>query len=126
MAKELKWRGLNEEEVKNLSMEKFIEMIPSRQRRSLGRGYTDEQKALLKKVNAGESGIKTHCRNMIILPSMVGLTIGVYTGKEFARVMVTVEMISHRLGEFAHSRKLVSHSSAGVGSTRSSKAVTAR
>ena len=126
MAKELKWRGLNAEEVKALSMDKFLEMVPSRQRRSLARGYTTDQKALLKKINAGESNLKTHSRNMIVLPLMVGLTIGVYTGKEFMKILVTLDMLGHRLGEFAHTRKPVSHSSAGVGSTRSSKAVTAR
>jgi len=126
MAKELKWRGLSEEEAKNLEMSKFLEMIPARRRRTLKRGYTDDQKALLKKLEKNESNIKTHSRDMVILPSMVGKTIGVYTGKEYVPVIITIEMLSHCLGEYAHTRKSVSHSSAGVGATRSSKAVTAR
>jgi small subunit ribosomal protein S19 len=124
--KEFKWRGKNEEEIKQLDLPGFMELVSSRLRRSLKRGFTDQQKLLLKRVNAGDSNIKTHCRNMIILPKMVGMMIRVYNGKEFVPVTITVEMLGHYLGEFSHSRKLVSHSSAGVGATRSSKAVSAR
>ena len=120
------WQGKTEAEVKQLDLAEFMQLIPARQRRSLKRGFTDAQKALMKQIDAGASNIKTHCRNMVILPKMIGMTIKVNTGKEFVPITITFEMIGRRLGEFASSRKMVSHSSAGVGATRSSKAVSAR
>jgi len=126
MAKELSWQGMNEEKVKELDLKEFMKLIPSRQRRSLSRGFTEQQKILLKQIDAGKDNIKTHCRNMIILPKMIGKTFRVYNGKEFVQVIVTFEMIAHTLGTFSHTRKLIKHSSAGVGATRSSKAASAR
>jgi len=126
MAKELLWQGRTEEKVKEMDLKEFMALIPSRQRRSLKRGHTEAQKRLLKRVNSGANNIKTHCRNMIIIPSMLGKTLRVYTGKDYFPIGITLEMLGHYLGEFAHSRKSVTHSSAGVGATRSSKAVSAR
>ncbi len=126
MAKEFKWQGLTEEEIKNLDLKEFIKLVPARQRRSLKRGFKDQQKILVDEVEKGKQNIKTHCRNMIILPKMIGLLIKVYNGKEFVPISITADMIGHYLGEFALTRKGVSHSAAGVGATRSSKAVSAR
>ncbi len=126
MAKEFKWQGKNEEEIKSLDLATFLEMIPARRRRSLKRGFTEAQKKLIRKIEEDQKNIKTHCRNMVIIPAMIGKTIRVYNGKDFVPLIITVEMLGHVLGEFAHSRKMVSHSSAGVGATRSSKAVSAR
>ncbi|PIN76399.1 30S ribosomal protein S19 [Candidatus Woesearchaeota archaeon CG10_big_fil_rev_8_21_14_0_10_36_11] len=124
--KEFKWNGKTEEEIKRMDMEMFIELVPSRQRRSLKRGFTEQQKSLVKRIDAGESNIKTHCRNMIIIPSMIDKLFRIYNGKEFVPLTITTEMLGHYLGEFAHTRKSVSHSSAGIGATRSSKSVSAR
>jgi len=126
VAKEFKWQGLNEEEIKQLDLKEFMKLVPARQRRSLKRGFTEQQKIFLKKLEAGEKNLETHCRNMIILPQMIGLLIKVYSGKDFVPVSITPDMIGHVLGEFALTRKGVSHSAAGVGATRSSKAVSAR
>ncbi|MBT3298581.1 30S ribosomal protein S19 [archaeon] len=126
MAKEIKWRGMSEEEVKSLDFNKFLELIPSQRRRSLKRGFTKDQEALLKKLKKNEKNIKTHSRGMIILPEMLGHVIQIHNGKGYIKITITLEMMAHTLGEFAPSRKMVSHSSAGVGATRSSKAVTAR
>ena len=126
MAKEFKWQGKNEEEIKSLDLATFLEMIPARRRRSLKRGFTEAQKKLIRKIEEDQKNIKTHCRNMVIIPAMIGKTIRVYNGKDFVPLIITVEMLGHVLGEFAHSRIMVSHSSAGVGATRSSKAVSAR
>ena len=63
---------------------------------------------------------------MVIVPKMIGLTIKIYNGKEYIPLIITAEMLGHVLGEFSHSRKSVSHSAAGVGATRSSKAISAR
>ena len=126
MAKELKWYGKTEEEVKKLDLKEFIGLLPARQRRSLKRGFTEQQKKLLKNIETDDKNIKTHCRNLIIVPRMLGKMIKVYNGKEFLPLTVTLEMLGHRLGEFSPSRKLVAHSAAGVGATRSSKAISAR
>ena len=126
MAKELKWKGLTEEQVKALDFKEFVALLPARRRRSIQRGPHPMQERFFKKLRSGKDNIRTHRRNIIIIPEMVGKTFMVFTGKDFAQVFVTVEMLGHLLGEFASSRKLVSHSGAGVGSTRSSKAVTAR
>ena len=126
MAKELTIWGKSDEELKELDLKEFMQLVPSRTRRSLKRGFTEAQQRLLKRIERGDQNIKTHCRDMVILPSMIGFTLRVYNGKEYLPVIITSEMLGHFLGEFAHTRKMVSHSSAGVGATRSSKAVSAR
>lgn len=126
MAKEFTWLGLTEEQLKKLELKDFIKLAPARQRRTLKRGFTEQQKKLLLKIEKGEKNIKTHCRNMVILPQMIGLHIKVHNGKEFVSVSIIPDMVCHYLGEFALTRKSVKHSAAGIGATRSSKAITAR
>ena len=126
MAKIFTWQGKTEEEIKTLDLKEFMKMIPSRQRRTLKRGFSEQQKKLLKKVDEDDKNIKTHCRNMVIVPAMLGKLIKIHNGKDYLPITITVEMLGHYLGEFAHTRKMVSHSSAGVGATRSSKAISAR
>jgi small subunit ribosomal protein S19 len=108
-------------------MDEFIKLLPARQRRSLIRGLTEQQKILLTKIRKFKSSpsknnkpIKTHCRDMIILPEMVGLTILVHNGKEFIPVEIKPEMIGHYLGEFAITNKRVVHGTPGIGASRSS------
>jgi small subunit ribosomal protein S19 len=128
MPKEFYFRGYNLEQLQQTSMDDFIKLLPTRQRRSLLRGLTDDQKKLLEEIrqvrrSSGKekkSQIKTQCRDMIILPEMVGLTILVHSGKEFSQVAVTPEMIGHYLGEFAITIKKVSHGTPGIGASRSS------
>jgi len=110
MAKEFTWQGMNEEEIKKLELKDFIKLIPARQRRTLKRGFTEPQKVLLKKIEKGEQNIKTHCRNLIILPHMIGLFIKIHNGKDFVPLSITADMIGHKLGEFALTRKGVAHS----------------
>ncbi|MAF99252.1 MAG: 30S ribosomal protein S19 [Nanoarchaeota archaeon] len=124
--KEMTFWGKSEEELKQLDLKELLPLLPSRIRRSLTRGISDEQKKVMAKVANGESNIKTHCRNLIILPSMIGTLFRIHNGKDWMPVTIVAEMTGHRLGEFAPTRKSVSHSSAGVGATRSSKAVSAR
>ena len=59
---------------------------------------------------------------MVIVPKMVGLTIGVHNGKSFQDISVTAEMIGHRLGEFAVTRAKAIHTSMGIGATKSTRA----
>jgi len=128
MPKEFTYRGYPLEQLQTMSMDEFIRLLPSRQRRSLRRGLTKEQIKLLESIRiakkAQEKGekfvIKTHARDAVILPEMVGLTILVHNGKEFASVEITQEMIGHCLGEFAITNKPVKHGAPGIGASRSS------
>jgi len=125
MAKRVfKYRGYTLKELLEMDREKFMELLPARQRRRLKRGFNAREKKLLQKIERVKNGekvkLRTHARDMIILPEMVGLTIEVHNGKEFIPVTIKEEMIGHYLGEFALTRKPVKHGSPGVGATRSS------
>ncbi len=126
MAREFKFRGKTLEEMKKMSLNEFAALLKSRRRRSLKRGFTLLQKALLRKIRRGDAAIETHCRNMIIIPEMVGKVMKVHNGKEFLPVIVTEEMLGHYLGEFVMTRKPVKHSAPGVGATKSSAALSVR
>lgn len=119
-------KGISEDDLKKLSLKEFMEITNSRARRTLKRGFTDLQKKLLKRIDRDDKNIKTHCRNMIIIPKMIGMTIKVYSGKEFVPVIILPEMIGHYLGEFVMTRKKVAHSAPGIGATRSSASVSVR
>lgn len=109
-------------------MDEFINILPSRQRRSLHRGLTPEQRILIEKIRESKEAlrkgssksVKTHVRDMIILPEMVGITIQVHNGKEFVAMEIKSEMIGHYLGEFAITNKPVKHGTPGIGASRSS------
>ncbi len=126
---EFTYRGHTLDELEELSMEDVAELLPARMRRTVTRGLTVEQQKLLE--TAREAGveqtandpIRTHLRDMPILPEFVGLTFAVYTGQSFERVEVEPEMIGHYLGEFQLTRTSVEHGQAGIGATRSSKFV---
>lgn len=128
MPKEFTYRGYTLENLQNMSMDEFIALLPSRQRRSLRRGLTPEQRILLERIReakeSAEEGakvtVKTHVRDMLILPEMVGVTILVHNGKEFLPVEIKPEMIGHYLGEFAITNKPVRHGTPGIGASRSS------
>ena len=125
--KEFAYRGKSLDELKAMTIADLASLFKANIRRKIKRGFTDQEKTFLDAVSkAGNKPVKTHCRDMIILPDMVNKTIRVHTGKDFANVIVQPEMIGHRLGEYALSRKRVMHSSPGVGSTKSSGAVTKR
>jgi small subunit ribosomal protein S19 len=130
--KRFRYRGKSLEELLSMSLDEFVQLLPARQRRSLMRGLTPAQRKLLNKIRAlrkaGKSDvmIKTHVRDMIILPEMVGLTIAVYNGKEYVPVRVTPEMIGHRLGEFSHTTKLVHHGEPGLKASKSSLHIAAK
>ncbi|MCX8204067.1 MAG: 30S ribosomal protein S19 [Candidatus Nezhaarchaeota archaeon] len=119
------YRGKTLEELLKMPMDDFIKLLPARQRRSLLRGLTEEERKLLGKIReAKQKGlnkpIETHARDMVILPEMVGMTIHVHNGKEFVPVEITEEMIGHRLGEFALTCKKVEHGAPGLRATRGS------
>lgn len=126
-----KYRGHTIDELKKMNMDQFIQLLPARARRSLKRGLPPRQKKLLERLRhayrAKKRGkdliTRTHVRDMIIFPEMVGLKIGVYNGRIFEIVDIRPEMIGHYLGEFSLTRKRVQHGSPGIGATRSSKYV---
>ncbi len=111
--KEFKFKAKSIEELKTLSVNEFAELLPTRQRRSIKRGFSDDKKHLLNKLEK-KGTVKTHLRDMIIFPSMVGKTIQVYTGKTFQPLIITDEMIGHFVGEFALTRKRAAHTNMGV------------
>lgn len=125
MVKEYKYRGVTVDDLHNMSLEKLFELLPSRARRSLTRGITDNKRKLLEETKLAKAGklktpIKTHLRDVIILPYMIGSTIHVFSGKEFKPVEIKPEMVGHYLGEFAITNKRVIHGAPGVGASRSS------
>jgi small subunit ribosomal protein S19 len=121
--KEFLFHGKTIEELQKLSVEELLPMLPSRSRRTLKRGLSKDENKLMEDVKKAKQGdlIKTHCRNMIVLPSFVGFNILVHNGKDFERVNIQPQMIGHYLGEFALTRKKVKHTGPGVGATRGSK-----
>jgi small subunit ribosomal protein S19 len=129
MPKEFHYRGFALTDLLAMSMDEFIKLLPSRQRRSLQRGLSPDQRKLLEairkiKQSPEEGGkgqqIKTHARDMIILPEMVGVTILVHNGKDFTAIEIKPEMIGHYVGEFAITNKPVKHGVPGIGASRSS------
>lgn len=121
MAKIFTFKGKTIEELQIMSIEDFGKLLPARPRRSLKRGLTREEKKLLDRIRKANKAIKTHVREMIILPEMIGKRVLVHSGKEWIPVDIKGEMLGHRLGEFALTRRRVAHSSPGVGATRGSK-----
>jgi small subunit ribosomal protein S19 len=131
MAKKQIFRGKEIEELKNMSIEEFVQLVPSRSRRTLKRGFTTAQKRFLAKVKDLKEGkrkkpVKTHCRNMVIIPELLDLTIHVYNGKTFVPILITHEKLGHYLGEFSLSRNLVKHSAPGIGATKSSSSASVK
>ncbi len=119
---EFLYRGRKVADLAKLSIEELAGLLPARQRRSIKRGLAKENKKLLASLKNKDS-VRTHIRNMIILPDMVGKSLEIYNGKSFEKVEVMPEMIGHFFGEFAQTRGRVQHGAAGVGATRSSKYV---
>ena len=122
MSEDFKYRGKSLDELKEMSRDEFAELLDARGRRKLNRGLNEDEKKLLETLEDSDVA-KTHERNMIVLPEMVGKTIKVYNGQGFLDVEVQAEMIGHYLGELSKTRKKVSHSAPGLGATRSSKHV---
>jgi len=120
VTKTYSYRGYTLEELQKMDMNTLASIMPSRIRRKIKRGFSDDEENLLRKVKE-KNNVRTHLRDMIILPSMVGRTVKIHNGKEFVSVEIQPEMIGHYLGEFALTRREVKHGSAGLGATRSSK-----
>ena len=144
MVKEFEYRGVAMAELEKMPIDRLRGLLGARQRRSLKRGVTDGKRKVIARMRAaraaaaaadgaaaqgGDGGkggsappprIRTHLRDLIILPFMVGTTVHVYNGKEFKEVEIKPEMIGHYVGEYSLSGRRVSHGAPGVGASRSS------
>lgn len=120
--KEFFYRGKSVEELKKLDVREFAKYLPSRNRRSILRNFNSVEKFIkrIEKKNGMKKRTKTHLRDMVIVPKMIGQVIYVHNGKTFQEVRILPTMIGHRLGEMALTRQKVTHGSPGIGSTKSS------
>lgn len=119
---EFTYRGYRIEDLQQMGASELVSLMPARARRKVTRGLSRDHENFLAKVRTGEA-VRTHLRDMIILPEMVGKTVEIHNGKEFVAVELQPESVFHYLGEFALTRRRVSHGTAGIGATRSSKYV---
>nr|MDO8088024.1 30S ribosomal protein S19 [Candidatus Sigynarchaeum springense] len=125
------YRGFQMDQLRRLSMDSFIKLLDARKRRSLLRGIPKRQKKLLEKLRAAKRALKkgktvvvrTHVRDMVVLPEFVGLTVGVYNGMTFLEFTIVPEMIGRYIGEFSSTNKIVHHGAPGIGATKSSQFV---
>ena len=122
MVKEFTYHGLSKEELANIPNEKLLKLFTARVRRSLTRGINDDKRKLMEEMKDknNKNPIKTHLRDVIILPYMVGVTVHIFSGKEFVPITITLQMVGHYLGEYVITNKRVNHGAPGVGASRSS------
>jgi small subunit ribosomal protein S19 len=120
---EFTYHGYKIEELQQMGMSELLPIMPARIRRRVNRGLSPGHESLLHDIRGGKERIRTHLRDMIILPEMVGKTIEIHNGKSFLEVEIQPEAVFHYLGEFSLTRGRVNHGSAGIGATRSSKFV---
>ena len=120
---EFTYRGYKIDELKAMGMSELLPLMPARARRKINRGLNRSEETLLEKIRGGDEKVRTHVRDMIVMPEMIGKTIEIYKGKEFLKVEFQPESVFHYLGEFALTRHKVTHGSAGIGATRGSKYV---
>merc|ERR1712039_347531 len=124
------YRGVDLDQLLDMNNEGLMELFTCRIRRKFTRGLKRKPMALIKKLrkkkkecppNEKPDIVKTHLRNMIVVPEMTGSIVGVYNGKVFTQVEIKPEMIGHYLGEFSISYKPVKHGRPGIGATHSSR-----
>jgi small subunit ribosomal protein S19 len=119
--KEFLYRGFTMEELLAMSFDEILGILPSRARRTYLRGLNYEQQLLFDKLKDAEEPVRTHRKDLPIIPQFVGKKVSVYNGKEFREFEIKPEMIGCFIGEFVMTRKPPVHSGPGVGATRSSK-----
>lgn len=126
--KEFMFRGKSTEELKKLDIREFAKYLTSRERRTILRNFDVVERFTKRCLDtAGKNRIiRTNMRDIVIVPKLVGLTIQVHNGKEFMPLKVEAEMIGHRLGEFAFTRRPVKHGAPGIGATRSSASLSVK
>merc|ERR1711964_44377 len=103
--KKYSYRGVELDSLLDLSNEQFVDLVHCRARRRFNRGLTRKP-----------ATVKTHLRDMIIVPEMIGSVVGIYNGKVFNAVEIKPEMTGFYLGEFSITYKPVGHGRPGLGS----------
>jgi len=118
-----KYRGKTIEELKLLEVREFAKLLTSRSRRTVLRNFQKIETFLSrsKKKIANGKPVKTHQREIVVVPQMVGMKMQIYNGREFVPIEVVGEMLGHMLGEFAITRVKPKHEKKGVGATKGSK-----
>jgi len=121
--KEFKFKGKTVEELKVLDVREFAKFLRSRQRRTVLRQFQEIEKFISRSKAKLAKGnrIKTHQRDLVVVPKMIGMRIQIYNGQNFVPVDIVGEMLGHKFGEFALTRARIKHGSAGVGATKGSK-----
>ncbi|WMV47893.1 hypothetical protein MTR67_041278 [Solanum verrucosum] len=128
--KKFSYRGVDLDSLLDMSTDELVKLFNARPRRRFQRGLKRKPMALIKKLRKAKreapqgekpEPVKTHLRNMIIVPEMIGSVIGIYNGKTFNQIEVKPEMIGHYLAEFSISYKPVKHGRPGIGATHSSR-----
>jgi small subunit ribosomal protein S19 len=127
-SKQKYFKGKTIEELKKLDTREFAKFLKSRPRRAIMRNFNFIEQFVDKaeKKVAKNKVIKTHKRDIVIVPALVGMTISVHSGKEFFPIKIVEEMLGHRLGEFSITRKKVSHGAPGIGATKSSSSMSVK
>lgn len=115
--KNFKFRGKTLEELKAMSIEDFALLLPSNLRRKVNRGFTEQEEIFLKNIRSGQKGVKTHLRDIFVLPEMIGMKISIYNGKEFVQVNIVEDMIAMRFGQLVPTRKIAQHTGGGAKKT---------
>ncbi|PZD03876.1 RpsS, Ribosomal protein S19 [Pyrenophora tritici-repentis] len=124
------YRGVDLEQLLDLGSEELRDLVHARARRRFNRGLKRKPMGLIKKLRKSKQEarpnekpdlVKTHLRDMIVVPEMIGSVIGVYSGKEFNQVEIKPEMVGHYLAEFSISYRPVKHGRPGIGATHSSR-----
>jgi len=118
------YRGIDLDKLLDMSNQDLMELFRARARRKFSRGIKRAPITLLKKLRKAKretaygekpEAVKTHLRNMIIVPEMIGSVVAVYNGKQFINVEIKPDMIGHYLAEFSITYKPIRHGKAGKG-----------
>ena len=121
--KDFTYRGKTIDELKKLDVREFSKYLRSRKRRNVLRQFQKIEEFVSKGKAKTEKNkpIRTHHRDLVIVPEMVGMNIYVHNGRNFIPVEIIGEMLGHQLGEFALTRSRVKHGKSGVGATKGTK-----
>lgn len=123
--KQFTYKGKTIDELKALDVREFAKLLPSRQRRTVLRNFQNIENFISRakgRISKGRKSIKTHKRDLVVVPQMIGMKIQIHNGRQFMPVEITGEMLGHKFGEFAPTRSRVAHTKAGVGATKGSRA----
>lgn len=121
--KQFTYRGKTIDELKTLDVREFAKLVRSQEKRNILRNFQKIENFINRsrvKI-AKNKPIKTHARDLVVVPQMIGWKIQVYCGNKFVTFEVSGEMLGHRFGEFSPTRARIKHSKAGVGATKGSK-----